>query len=262
MPDGSLPPLLSSRPSGAGLDGPLAFRTLPEQIAARIRQAILTGRLAPGSRLVEMTIAAQMRTSRGPVRDALALLEREGLVARLPHRGACVQGFSERTLREAASLRAVLEDFAVTLALPRLEASHLAELDTLVRGMEAAARRRARAEFNELDYRFHERILEVSGHATLHTIWRGMQQRVRAFLASTNLANPDLRAVARHHRDILQGLAARRLSGTRRAVRAHFARVEEELNFLLDGGQRARRRRTASRQRGERAAARRPRMSP
>lgn len=247
MPDGSVAPLVSSRPSGAALDGPLAFRTLPEQIAGHIRQAILTGRLTPGSRLVEMTIAAQMRTSRGPVRDALALLEREGLVARLPHRGACVQGFSEQTLREAASLRAVLEDFAVSLALPRLERSHLAELERLVQGMEAAARRRARVEFNDLDFRFHETILEVSGHATLKTIWRGMQQRVRAFLASTNLANPDLLAVARHHRDILKGLAARTLPGTRRAVRAHFVRVEEELNFLLAGGGRRPRRRTAPR---------------
>jgi DNA-binding GntR family transcriptional regulator len=248
MPDGSARPSVSPRPSGAGLDGPLAFRTLPEQIAAHIRQAILTGRLTPGSRLVEMAIAAEMRTSRGPVRDALALLEREELVARLPHRGACVQGVNERTLREAASLRAVLEDFAVSLALPRLKPSHLADLEALVRGMEAAARRRARTQFNDLDYRFHETILEVSGHATLHTIWRGMQQRVRAFLASTNLANPDLLAVARHHRDILKGLVARTLRGTRRAVRAHFVRVEEELDFLLRGDGRRPPGKTARRQ--------------
>jgi len=244
MSDGSRPAFAASPASRPGLEGPLAFRTLPEQIAARIRQAILAGRLAPGSRLVEMAVAAQMRTSRGPVRDALALLEREGLVTRLPHRSACVQGVSERALREAASLRAVLEEFAVSLALPRLQASHLAELEALVRGMEAAARRRARTAFDDLDFRFHQTILEAAGHDTLHTVWRGMQQRVRAFLASTNLANPDLLAVARRHRAILRGLAARSATATRRAVRAHFVRVEEELNFVLAGSARRAARRT------------------
>lgn len=215
------------------LDEPLPFRTLPEQIAAKIRQAILTGQLPPGARLVESQIAQRVRTSRGPVRDALALLERDGLVIKLPNRGACVLDFSERTLREAASLRALLEEFAVSQAVPRLTAGDLDELESLVQGMETAARLRASEKFNELDYRFHDRILEASGHQILRETWRGMQRRIRAFVASTNLANDDLRTVARRHRAIFHGLASRRLQESRRAMRAHFARLEEEIEFLL-----------------------------
>ncbi len=215
------------------LGEPLPFRTLPEQIAAKIRQAILGGQLPPGARLVESQIAQRVRTSRGPVRDALALLERDGLVIKLPNRGACVLDFSERTLREAASLRALLEEFAVCQAVRRLTAGDLQELESLVRGMEAAARLGASEKFNDLDYRFHDRILEASGHQILRETWRGMQRRIRAFVASTNLANDDLRAVARRHRAIFRGLASRRLPESRRAVRAHFARLEEEIEFLL-----------------------------
>jgi DNA-binding GntR family transcriptional regulator len=215
------------------LEGSLPFRTLPEQIAAKIRQAILAGQLPPGARLVESEIAQRVRTSRGPVRDALALLERDGLVSKLPNRGACVLDFSERTLREAASLRALLEEFAVSQAVRRLTPGDLDELQSLIQGMEEAARLRAPEKFNELDYRFHDRILEASGHQILRETWRGMQRRIRAFVASTNLANDDLRAVARRHRAIFQGLASRRLAESRRAMRAHFARLEEEIEFLL-----------------------------
>ena len=238
MPGWSIPsarraPREGERGLRSALKDPLPFRTLPEQIAAKIRQAILTGQLQSGARLVEAAIAEQIRTSRGPVRDALGLLERDGLVVKLPNRGACVLDFNERTLREAASLRAVLEEFAASLALQRLTAEDLARLESLLHGMEAAARRRATQEFNELDYRFHDAIFEASGHQTLHETWRGMERRIRAFLASTNLANDNLQAVARWHRAIFKALALRTVTGTRRAMRAHFARLEEALVFLL-----------------------------
>lgn len=134
MPGWSIPsarrgPREGERGLRSALKDPLPFRTLPEQIAAKIRQAILTGQLQPGARLAEAAIAEQIRTSRGPVRDALGLLERDGLVVKLPNRGACVLDFNERTLREAASLRAVLEEFAASLALQRLTAEDLARLE-------------------------------------------------------------------------------------------------------------------------------------
>lgn len=215
------------------LEDPLPFRTLPSQIAAKIRQAILTGQLTPGARLVEARIAEQMSTSRGPIRDALALLERDGLVMKLPNRGACVVDFSEQRLREVASLRALLEEFAVAQAVQRLRAEDLAELGSLIREMESAARLRATDKFNELDYRFHDRIVQASGHQTLHETWRGMQRRIRAFVASTNLVTDNLQRVARLHRAILEALVSRRVTSTRRAIKAHFACLEKELEFLV-----------------------------
>ena len=92
----------------------------------------------------------------------LAVLEREGLVVKVPHRGACVLEFDPRLLREAASLRGRLEEFAVSLVVPRLGADDLARLESLVQGMEDAARRHAVQEFSDLDYRFHDAIFQMS----------------------------------------------------------------------------------------------------
>jgi len=247
---------LPAGPSSPTLGGPVSFRTLPEQVVARLRQAIVTGKLRPGTRLVEMRIAEQMQTSRGPVRDAIALLEGEGLVVKAPHRGACVLDFDPRLLREAASLRGRLEEFAVSLVVPRLGADDLARLESLVQGMEDAARRQAVQEFNNVDYRFHDAIFQMSGHHTLHEVWRGMQRRFRVFLASTNVINRNLRLVAQRHRAILAALASRKPAGSRRAIRGHFARMEKELQVLLGAHEsaertgRGRRTRTAAQESG------------
>jgi DNA-binding GntR family transcriptional regulator len=184
---------------------------------------------------VETSIAEQMRTSRGPVRDALLLLERDGLVVKLPNRGTRVSDFSERTLREAASLRAALEEFAVTLLVPRLHAHETRRLGMIVHRMEVAAGRRAAREFNEADYQFHDTIFESCGHRTLHEVWKGMQRRIRAFQASTNWVSGDLWAVAQRHRAVLRALESRKLSNVRRALRTHFEHLEKELGLLLAG---------------------------
>ncbi|MEK7204229.1 MAG: FCD domain-containing protein, partial [candidate division NC10 bacterium] len=68
---------------------------------------------------------------------------------------------------------------------------------------------------------------------TLHETWRGMQRRTRAFVASTNLANDNLHVVARRHRAIFNALASRAITGSRKAMRAHFAHLEQELDILL-----------------------------
>jgi len=208
---------------------------LPEQIADSLRQAILQGRLRSGAHLVETSIAEQMQTSRGPVRDALLLLERDGLVAKLPNRGTRVLDFSERSLREATTLRAALEEFAVTLLVPRLRSGEISRLEALVCRMEAAAHRRAARDFNEADFRFHDAIFETCGHQTLHEVWRGMQRRIRAFQASSNWVSGSLPAVAQRHRAILRALASRRLSSVQRALRAHFEHLHKELALLLAG---------------------------
>jgi DNA-binding GntR family transcriptional regulator len=208
---------------------------LPEQVADSLRQAILRGQLRCGAHLVETRIAEQMQTSRGPVRDALLLLERDGLVAKLPNRGTRVLDFSERTLREAATLRAALEEFAVTLLVPRLKSDEMTRLEALVCRMEHAARRGAAREFNEADFQFHDAIFETCGHRTLHEVWKGMQRRIRAFQASSNWVSGNLPAVARRHRAILRALESRKLPSVQRALRAHFENLQRELGLLLAG---------------------------
>ena len=87
--------------------------TVPEQIAAKVGDRIVSGELAPGARVGEQELADTFAVSRGPVREAIRILEREGLVAVLPRRGAVVASLSAQELRELFEVRAGLFDVVV-----------------------------------------------------------------------------------------------------------------------------------------------------
>jgi DNA-binding GntR family transcriptional regulator len=122
------------RPAEAALPGPRAeplTRSLPEQIAARLAERILAGAYAPGERIREESLAAEFVVSRGPAREALRLLEKDGLITILPRRGAMVTKLSIDEVREIFEIRAVLnglrdrsvaESAARDAVLPQLEA--------------------------------------------------------------------------------------------------------------------------------------------
>ena len=95
---------------------------LTDRVCAALREAITSGRLAPEERIKQERIAAELGVSRTPVREALHLLEREGLVRLVPRRGAIVQGFTAADVRELYELRELLEPAAAELATVRADA--------------------------------------------------------------------------------------------------------------------------------------------
>jgi len=126
-----------SEPAGA----PPLTRSLPEQIAAQLSRRIAGGAYGPGQRILEQAVAAEFTVSRGPVREALRLLEKEGLVTILPRRGAQVTNLSVDEVREIFDIRAALnglrdrqlaEHPARLTLLPRIEAE-VGKLARLVR---------------------------------------------------------------------------------------------------------------------------------
>jgi DNA-binding GntR family transcriptional regulator len=87
--------------------------TVPEQIAAKVGNRIIEGQLAPGARVGEQELADEFEVSRGPIREAIRILEREGLVAVLARRGAVVASLSAQDLHEVFEIRAGLVDIAL-----------------------------------------------------------------------------------------------------------------------------------------------------
>src|SRR5262245_20714119 len=107
-----------------------------DQVANLLRELILGGELIPGERIVESRIARQLGVSQAPIREALALLERQGLVVKVHNRGAFVSRLHGRELRELFTLRSVLDAFSA-----RLAAEHATDDDIAVlRGMLARMR--------------------------------------------------------------------------------------------------------------------------
>ena len=164
--------------------GPVDHQPRSASAATAIRRAILEGRLAPGSRINEVHIAAELGFSRGPLREALRALEEEGLIVKQPYRGAFVAEVGPQVIEEIASLRVRLEPFAIERALPALRAKPgRRALRSLVDELVKAARRGDMATCIDTHLRLHRLIYELSGHKLLLDGWRSWESQLRVFFA-------------------------------------------------------------------------------
>lgn len=135
--------------------------TAPETVAAVLRAEILKGETRPGTLLRQEDLAARFAMSRIPVRDALRLLEAEGLVTIATNRGAQVIQLSRHEVAEIHHLRTLLECDCLGMAIPRMRE---ADLDRIERIRQRAEIDAATAEWNEGDWAFHEALYRPSGH--------------------------------------------------------------------------------------------------
>ncbi len=138
-----------------------------EQVASRIREAISSGKIAPGVWLREVALAARIGVSRIPVRDALARLESEGLVERVPYRGARVIRLTVEQVIESFMLRSLLEGFATKLATPLLTPEEIVRLRNIIGELEECARTENHDALPPLHSEFHAIINNRCGSAKL-----------------------------------------------------------------------------------------------
>ena len=151
-----------------------------------LREAILTGTLPPGSRLRAEPLAERLQTSRTPVREALMLLAREGLVEIEPRRGAVVRSFDAADLADLYDVRSLIEPYAARRAATRIEAADLARLDEICDLADArgAADDAAVEDQVALNEEFHRIVVAAAGSPRLEAALRAVAGIPRAFRAA------------------------------------------------------------------------------
>ena len=213
-------------------------RVLSDHIADQLREAIVSDEFKPGQRIVERQIAEAMQTSRGPVRDALLLLENEGLVVRYSHRGTFVARLTMEDAEEIWSLRQAIESVAVEYALRRATPEDLDELDNLVEEMAAKVKAGySLSEATELDLAFHRTLCRISGHKRALAAWEALSSQTRALLVGHRRRNPrdfPERAVSWHRR-LVDALRAGDLDRSQDELRKHLATTVEGLIISSSG---------------------------
>jgi hypothetical protein len=152
--------------------------SLSEAAATRLRAEIVSGELPSGSRLAEAAVAQRLGVSRVPVREALVLLEREGLVEFTPTGRACVKELSPRDFEELYVLRLALEPVAARLAAPALKA----DSSSLMANLQATRRAKELAEVTALDLDFHQLIIAASGNSRLLRLWCSLRSELEWWL--------------------------------------------------------------------------------
>ena len=171
--------------SGARLE-PVRQRTLSDEAAERLRTAIRDGSLAHGTRLIEEDVARDLQVSRIPVREAIQRLVEEGLVRKVPHRGAFVYLPSANEIEEISSLRVVLEQFIVERVIERWQPEHEVALRRIVERMRQAAEDGDFQQLFEQDYNFHRMLWGVADHSIMREVVAGLRSRISRFLYEAN----------------------------------------------------------------------------
>ena len=202
-----------------------------EQVYRRLREAIQSGELAPGTRLREVDLAEWLGLSRTPVREALGRLESDGLVATDTHRGMIIAELDHQMVTELYVMREVLEGTAAGLAARHASDVEIATLQELVRkdraiGSDPAALANNNRMFHDTLYRSaHNRYLLK----TLSTLRASM-----ALLGQTTLALPERAATAiDEHEAILAALKSRDAAAAEAAARAHIRSAYQARMTLL-----------------------------
>jgi phosphonate utilization transcriptional regulator len=212
----------------------LQSSSLTTVVQQEIERAILAGEYAPGSKLIEATLAEKMGVSRGPVREAFRMLEEAGLLRNEKNRGVFVRELPIEEALEIFDLRAAMDELVGRQLAKNITAAQLKEIRELVDAMEKAVKAEDAPQYHLLNLRFHDRLVEMAGNGKLTAIYRKLIKELSLF-RRLNLAEGSLMPVsAGEHRAIVKAIAS---GDPQAAGKALFDHVMESKERTLENHQ-------------------------
>ncbi len=212
-------------------DDRLDVPTLVEAVVSQLRRLIVSGELKPGERLIEERLAERFGVSRPPMREALRVLQRDGIVQSRQRRGSIVTPVTAEDVREICSLRSMLERTAVELGVPVVERGALVPLQSAVERIRAAVQAGLQDEVVAANRAFHTAVIALPRHGRLMVIWESLQLQMQMCMAFNltlrqQTQHDPAESVARH--EVLLGLIE---AGDREAVLREL-KVHGDRSFL------------------------------
>jgi DNA-binding GntR family transcriptional regulator len=196
------------------------YPTAQAAVAERLRRSILSGRLPPGSRLLQAAVAEETRTSTTPVREAMRELAAEGLLDLDPHRGVVVHECKVRELEELYRLRMLLEPVAVEATVERITAGELVEAERILSAME---QENDVAEWVILNATFHSLLSDASRLPILTSILRRLRNLSTLYVAASLHPHSNrAKSSNQEHRAILEACRARDADRMKKMELAHL----------------------------------------
>ena len=203
--------------------------SIREKVYRAIRNGILNGKILPGERLIETNLAKNIKTSRTPVREALHMLEREGLLESIPRVGYRVKQLNWDEVEEICEIRTVNEILAARWAMKRITPKEAKALEDNLAAAEADVKNGNPKSFVEHDAEFHEILVRASGSERLLELCQLLRRHMLRYrIESLYLAQTALRAIEDHRR-IVACIRAKDEQGIASAIRDHLEFVRSSV---------------------------------
>jgi len=199
-----------------------------------LRERILSNDIEPGTRLVLRDVGNQYQASDIPVREALRMLERDGLVETAPYVGARVTTLTAKEVEETYFIRSHLESIATGLAAERINEDELADLDALMAKMDAAVEAQDGPAFSDLNREFHRTIIASCGNDMLRELAMDIWQHHSGFQRVFRKVPERLRLSQREHEGIMAALRDHDSEQAARLALLHKQSVRDSVSTLVD----------------------------
>ncbi|MEO6031142.1 MAG: phosphonate utilization associated transcriptional regulator [Burkholderiaceae bacterium] len=230
----NLPAVPSAIPAPHPAIALLQTRSLTHVVQGELERMILSGELAPGAKLTEVTLAAKLGVSRGPLREALRMLDEAGLVRTRKNHGAVVRDIPITEAAEIFDLRAAMDELVGRRLATTMTSAQLKEVRGLVEQMEQSAKANDASRYHVLNLGFHDRLVELAGNAKLTAIYRKLIKELSLF-RRLNMTDAGLMPASTHeHRQIVKAIASGDPEAAGSAMAGHVKRSKERTiqNYL------------------------------
>ena len=210
------------------------YKPLREIVFETLREAIISGLLEPGERLMEIQLAEELGVSRTPVREAIRKLELEGFVVMMPRKGAYVAGVSVKDIVDVFEIRAALEALAAGLAAERITTDELDEMERAARHI-YESNDKIINNMVESDSAFHALLYKASRNQRLVQIITLLKEQIQRF-RTTSLSQPGrIKHAVDEHRGIIEAISEHNVELASTLAREHIEASEQIfLNSMKD----------------------------
>ena len=203
-------------------------KSLSDQVADSIVEGIASGSFVPGQKIVEVALADRLQVSRVPVREALKILEAQGIVVSRPHRGMRVVAFDKAKIAQIYEVRLYLEKLALrdACARPGNMGRLLGQLDAVLVRMEECLRRGDLLGVTQADMDFHREICLASQNEIVIILWETLSRHMLIVFEQELKGDADRAHIVEHHRALRIALESRDPETLAGEIESHILRIQ------------------------------------
>ena len=199
-----------------------AYLPLRDVVFNTLREAILRGDLVPGERLMELQLAAKLGVSRTPIREAIRMLEQEGLAITIPRKGAIVAGMTEKDMQDVLEIREALEELSVQVACDRITDEEIEKLQKNMKNFEYSLRSGDLKKMAQADVEFHDVIYQATDNPKLICMLNNLREQMYRYRVEY-LKNPqNHEQLLKEHEAIYQGIVEKNKAVVTEMIRKHI----------------------------------------
>ena len=211
-----------------------AYLPLRDVVFNTLREAILKGELKPGERLMELQLAATLGVSRTPIREAIRMLEQEGLAVTIPRKGAEVAKMTEKDMEDVLQIRDALDELAASIACEQMTKEQLDTLTETMHEFEESTKSKDLKKIAAADVQFHDIIYQATGNPKLVNMLNNLREQMYRYRLEYIKDRQTRNTLIQEHQEIIDSIEKKDIERAKKAILVHIDNQERTILENMD----------------------------